>query len=115
MSVHSALVVAEAQGKIREMVRRIVVGFDPEKIILFGSFARGTADRDSDVDLLVVKPVSGSRRKERLAMREALRGVGLAKDIVLVTPEEVARYGNLPGTVLRPALREGRVLYERTV
>jgi predicted nucleotidyltransferase len=113
MDVDSVSVIHEAQEKIQEMVRRIVVGFNPEKIILFGSFARGTVDRDSDVDLLVVKSISGSKREERLAIRQALRGIGLAKDIVLATPEEVARYGHLSGTLLRSALRDGRVLYER--
>ena len=115
MNVNSASVVEDAQEKIQEMVRRIVVGFDPDKIILFGSFARGTADRDSDVDLLVIKAMAGSRRQERLAIRQALRGIGLAKDIVLASPEEMTRYGNCPGSLLRPALREGKVLYERPV
>jgi predicted nucleotidyltransferase len=101
------------EGKIDEMVRRIVAQFAPEKIVLFGSYARGMGGPDSDVDLMVVKRVVGSRRAERLAIRVALRGVGVAKDIVLVTPEEVERFGDLEGTVIRPALREGRVLYER--
>jgi predicted nucleotidyltransferase len=102
-----------AQEKIQEMVRRIVARFRPEKIILFGSYARGTAGPDSDVDLLVVKPLIGSKRQEQLDMRIALHGIGLAKDIVVVTPEELEEYKDLVGTVIRPALREGKVLYER--
>jgi predicted nucleotidyltransferase len=102
-----------AQEKIQEMVRRIVARFHPEKIILFGSYARGTAGPDSDVDLLVVKSLLGSKRQEQLDMRIALHGIGLAKDIVVVTPEELEEYKDLVGTVIRPALREGRVLYER--
>jgi predicted nucleotidyltransferase len=104
---------AVVQEKIQEMVGRIVAQFAPEKIVLFGSYARGTAGPDSDVDLLVIKPVTGSRRAERVAMRTALRGMGIAKDIVLVTPEEAEESGELVGTVVRPALREGKVLYER--
>ena len=110
----SAEIVASAQEKIREMVRRIVEQFHPEKVILFGSYARGTAGPDSDVDLLVVKKVSDSKRKELLDIRLALHGVGLAKDIIVVTPEEVERYKDLVGTIIYPALREGKVLYERT-
>jgi predicted nucleotidyltransferase len=102
-----------AQEIIGEMVRRIVERFDPEKIILFGSYARGTAGPDSDVDLLVVMPVSGSKREQRLAIRIALHGMGLAKDIVVATPEEIERDRDLVGTIVYPALREGRVLYER--
>jgi predicted nucleotidyltransferase len=103
-----------AQEIIAEMVRRIVEEFDPHQIILFGSFARGQAGPDSDVDLLVVMPVHGSRREKRVAIRAALRGMGLAKDVFIATPEEVERYGHLVGTIIRPALREGKVLYERT-
>jgi predicted nucleotidyltransferase len=102
-----------AQDIIAEMVRWIVEGFDSHKIVLFGSYARGLAGPDSDVDLLVVMPVQESRRQQTVAIRTALSGMGLAKDVIVVTPEEVERYGNLVGTVIRPALHEGKVLYER--
>jgi len=100
--------------EITEMARRIVARFAPEKIILFGSHARGTAGPDSDVDLLVIMPVSGSKRSARLAIRAALHDIDLAKDIIVATPEEVEFYRDQVGTIIRPALREGRVLYERT-
>ena len=105
----------DIQEKIREMVQRIVDGFDPEKVILFGSHDRGEANADSDVDLLVIKQVAGSKRKERVKIGVALQGMGVAKDIVVATPEEVDRFGHLVGTVLYPALREGKVLYERSL
>jgi len=98
---------------IAEMVRRVVSVCDPERIILFGSHARGTAGPDSDVDLLVVKPLNGDRRETRLAIRRALSGVGLPKDVVVVTPEEVARYQGSAGTIIRVAMRDGKVLYQR--
>jgi len=103
------------QKKIQEMAQRIVSQFAPEMIVLFGSHARGNAGPNSDVDLLVIKPVTGSRRQERLAMRIALRGMGMAKDVILVTPEEVETARELPGTLIRSALREGKALYERSV
>lgn len=103
------------QGMIREMVRRIVERFDPEQIILFGSHARGTAGPDSDVDLLVVMPVTGSKREKQIAIRGVLHDIRIPKDVVVVTPDEVERQRNIVGTIVRPALREGKVLYEREV
>ncbi|RPI06723.1 MAG: nucleotidyltransferase domain-containing protein [Zetaproteobacteria bacterium] len=96
------------------MVRRIVERFDPERVILFGSHARGVAGPDSDVDLLVVMPVSGSKREQQLEIRLALRGFPIAKDVVVTTPEEFARRQTIPGTIERPAAREGKLLYARS-
>ena len=103
-----------AMNHIEELSRRIAEEFDPEKIILFGSHARGTAGRDSDVDLLVVMPVVQSKRAIRVEIRAALSGIGFPKDVVVVTPEEVKRFAGVPGTIIRPALLEGEVLYERS-
>ena len=101
------------QKKIDEMVRRIVERFHPEQVILFGSYARGQAGPDSDVDLLVVMPVSGSKRKIAVEIDLAVAGMGLPKDIIVVTPEEMARTKNIIGTIVYPAVREGRVMYDR--
>lgn len=95
-------------------MRRIVTKHHPDKVILFGSYARGTASRDSDVDLLIVMPVAGSRREKAREIYADLGPVGLPKDIIVATPEDVERYRDIPGTIIRPALLEGRVLYERT-
>ena len=65
--------------------------FDPDQIILFGSQALGTAGPGSDVDLLVVMPFSGSKRARQLEMRVALHDIAVPKDIILATPDEVAR------------------------
>ena len=100
-----------AQKKIEEMVRRIVERFHPKQVILFGSYARGHAGPDSDVDLLVVMPVSGSRREMQVQIRLALHDIRLPKDIIVVTPEQVERQKDIPGTIVRPAFLEGKVLY----
>jgi len=100
--------------KIDEMVRRLVEHFDPDEIILFGSHARGTARPDSDVDLLVVMPVMGSKREKQIEIRCALHDIHVAKDIIVVTPEEVERRRNIVGTIIHPALREGKILYGRS-
>jgi predicted nucleotidyltransferase len=95
------------------MVKRLVKRFDPEQIILFGSHARGTARPDSDIDLLVVLPLKGSKRAKQVEMRVALHDIRAPKDIIVATPEEVARQHNIVGTIIRPALREGKVIYAR--
>ena len=102
-----------SEEKIREMVGRIVEGFNPEKIILFGSHANGRAGPDSDVDLLVVMRISGSKRKKAIEIDLALTDMGIPKDVIVVTPEEVEKYRDIVGTIIYPALREGEVLYER--
>ena len=101
------------QEKIDKMVRRIVKKFKPEKIILFGSYARGTPTTDSDVDLLIIMPVSGSKREKRIEIGVALHDIRIPKDIIVATPDEVERRKNLVGTIIRPALEEGKVLYAR--
>ncbi|MCZ6680445.1 MAG: nucleotidyltransferase domain-containing protein [Candidatus Poribacteria bacterium] len=98
---------------ITAMANRIVHNFHPIKIILFGSCARGDAAPDSDVDLLVVLSDVADKRKAAVEIRRALANFPVSKDIIVTTPEEIIRRGNLVGTVLRPALREGKVLYER--
>ena len=99
--------------KIDELVRRIVNRFDPEKVILFGSYARGTAREDSDADILVVMPVRGSKRKRATEIDIALVGLDLPVDVIVVTPEELDRNKNTIGTIIYPALKEGKVLYEK--
>ena len=96
-----------------EMVRRIVTNWNPDQIILFGSHARGEAGTDSDVDLLVVVPLNRDRRMIRLGIRRALSGIGLPKDVVVVSPQEMDRYRECPCTIIRAALGEGKILYER--
>ncbi len=100
-------------GKVREMVRRIVERFDPEKIILFGSRARGDAGPDSDVDLLVVMEVDGSKREKAIEIGVALHDIRMSKEIIVVTPDEVERFRDIVGTIIYPAVREGRPLYAR--
>lgn len=96
------------------VVERVVEGFDPLKVVLFGSRARGDAGPHSDVDLLVVMPDGiDDERRVTVEIRRLLRDMPVAKDVVVTTPEEIERRGDLVGTVLRPALREGKVLYER--
>jgi uncharacterized protein len=103
-----------AADMIQIMTDRIVRDFHPLRLILFGSHARGDARPESDIDLLVVLPQVTNKRLAAIAIRRALADLPVCKDIVVTTPEEITRRGDLIGTVLRPALREGKVLYERS-
>jgi len=102
-----------SEETLKEVTRRLVDGFHPDKIILFGSQARGTADEKSDVDLLVICPVKNNRRNLILGMYNALKGMILATDIVVITPKEFELDRHIPGTIARPAWLEGKILYER--
>ncbi len=95
------------------MVRRIAAEFDPDQIILFGSHARGRAGPDSDVDLLVVMPVEGSKRAKQLEIRTAVRDVHVPKDIIVSRSEEFQWRKDTVGTIEYPAVREGKILYAR--
>jgi len=95
------------------MVKGLVEEFQPERIVLIGSYARGEATRDSDVDLVVVMRANGSKREQQLRMRVALRDVHVPKDILVVTAREWHVQRNIPGTIVWPARREGVVLYEK--
>ncbi len=95
---------------LQEIIRRIVRVASPERIILFGSAAR----RDwphSDLDLLVIK--SGEFDYGRLVgdIYVNLHGVGQAVDVIVVTPEDVERYRDVPYLVIASALREGKEVY----
>jgi predicted nucleotidyltransferase len=95
------------------MVSRIVRRFNPERVILFGSHARGDAHPASDVDLLIVMPVEGSRREKAVQIGVALHDIRVPKDIIVTTPGDFEWRKRIIGTIERPAAREGRVLYAR--
>ena len=103
-----------AQQVLSEATRRLVARFAPTRIILFGSQARGTANDRSDVDLLVICRVSGRKRDAMVAMDRTLCGLGIARDVIVLTPEEFERDRHIPGTLARPASLEGKVLYDST-
>ena len=69
--------------------------------------------KDSDVDLLVVMPVEGSKRQKASEIDLALADRTLPLDVIVVTPEEVEKYRNTAGSLIYPALKEGKVVYER--
>lgn len=96
---------------LNEVIRRIVAVAEPERIILFGSAARGDMRRDSDFDLLVVK--GGAYDYGRLlgAIYRSLIGIDYGVDVVLVTPDDAERYRDSPALIIASALHDGREVY----
>lgn len=100
------------EEQIQAIVRRIVEDYQPDRIILFGSYAYGAPTEDSDLDLLVIKPDANSRAERAVAVRRLVRSRDMpAMDILVRTPEEVAAAAEVRFTVEAQALHKGRVLY----
>lgn len=99
------------QSILDEIVRRVVAVAHPDRIILFGSAARGQMGPDSDLDLLVVKSGVPHRRRLAQAIHRNLFGVGMPVDIIVVTPEDIQAFQDKVGTIIGPALKEGKLLY----
>jgi len=111
MSGHEKMAAPPMQDVLDEAVRRIVEAAHPRRIILFGSAARGAMGPDSDLDLLVVMPDGTHRRHAAARIYRSLRGIGLPKDVVVVTEGDVREHRHNHSLVLKPALEEGRELY----
>jgi predicted nucleotidyltransferase len=97
---------------LQEVTRRIVRVAKPSRLLLFGSAASGRMTKDSDLDILVVVQGPVDHRRIAQEIYRNLRGVGVAVDVVVATEEELQNYGQRAGTILKPALQEGRVIYE---
>ena len=98
---------------IRNVTRRIVEEFQPEKIVLFGSYAYGTPGPDSDVDLLVVMDTSLSSRQQRLEISRVLSPRPFPMDILVRTPKDLAERLKLGDSFLQDIISRGKVVYER--
>ena len=104
--------ILERYPDLAEVVLRLVAAYQPERIYLFGSVARGEASPDSDYDLLVIVPDDAPpERKDSALAYQAIRGTGIAADVLVCTHSyfEARRHlrASLPGVILR----EGRLLH----
>jgi len=97
----------------QDVIERLARKFSPEKIILFGSRARGTANEGSDFDLLVLFDEVANPTLRSAELHAALGDFPYAADIVVSTTRRFERYRNVLNTVYWPAAHEGKVLYER--
>jgi predicted nucleotidyltransferase len=102
-----------ATGMIERAAKRIRERFNPEKIILFGSHARGEARDDSDIDLLIVADTKLPVRERFPAVSRALADFPVAFDLILKTPREYRRWRRVLNNIVYFADKYGKVLYER--
>jgi predicted nucleotidyltransferase len=107
---------ADETSLLRQIVDALCAAGQPDRIILFGSRARGDARPDSDFDFLIVQPAQpgGSRWQELQCLRQALRRFPIAKDLLLFRPVEFDYWRESLNHIVGRSLREGRLLYERS-
>ena len=106
--------VTPSEEVLQDVVRRIVEAADPDQIILFGSAATGRMGPNSDLDLLVVKAGDYKQSEVTRTIYRSLRDLEHPKDVIVVTPQHVERYKDCTALVIYPALKEGRILYDRS-
>src|SRR5690554_3483566 len=100
-----------SEEKINEVVKRIVSNVNPEKIILFGSYAEGNPDDDSDLDILVVKEMDIPRYKRSRQIRKYLRGIKVPIDLLVYSQNEIDEWKDTKHSFISKVLENGRVLY----
>ena len=100
------------EGLLDEMVRRIRQAVQPEKIVLFGSRARGDAHPQSDFDFLIIQHSDQPRYRRSGPVYSALADIPAEVEVIVYTPQEVQEWRNVPRAFVTTAIREGRVLYE---
>ncbi len=100
---------------LKTAVERVLLVSQPLQIILFGSYARGDADAQSDIDLLIVENAVADRGREVLKLTRSIGYLGIGVDVLVYSEQEVARRGRVPGTLLHNALKEGKVLYDARI
>lgn len=98
--------------KINEVKKRIVENFKPQKIILFGSYANGIPSEDSDLDLLIVKDSKFPTYIQNRKVRKIISNLKISVDVIVKTTEEFETYKDIIGTIIYPANKFGKVIYE---
>jgi predicted nucleotidyltransferase len=99
--------------EIAQLTARIVEAEEPEKIVLFGSYASGTATENSDIDLLVISRSPLPRREREVRLTRQLFGSGVPYDLLVLTPEQIEERLRRNGPFIREILSTGRVVYQR--
>ena len=101
------------ESKIKEIVNKIAIGFSPDKIILFGSYATGQANEDSDLDLLIIKDTDLPMHKRNIEIRKALIGLKVPMDILVYTNVEFENEKKQKYSFLSQLIDQTQTLYER--
>ena len=102
-------------GVIDEIIRRIVKTLHPEKIILFGSQARGESRPGSDIDLLVIADSAEPRYRRSVPLYGVLSDILVPMDILVYSPSEINEWSGVRQAFVSTALREGKMIYEKQV
>lgn len=101
-------------ARVEAAVQRLIEAARPRKLFIFGSFVRGAAHPDSDLDVLVVTDDTVSNpRQESVRLRRLLRGIQMPLDIVVVPESFFNAHRDTPGLIYREVLENGRLVYER--
>ena len=101
------------EAKIPEIKEKIVKEINPEKIILFGSYAWGEPDENSDVDLFIIQNSKEPRRERQTYLRRKLFGSGVPMDLIIYTPNEIESRLNIGDFFIKKILNQGKILYEQ--
>ena len=104
----------DSETILDEMISRIREKMNPDRVILFGSRARGNARPDSDFDLLLIQDSNLPRHRRSAPVYSLLADLPVEVEVMVYTPQEVREWSNVPEAFITTALREGKVLYERT-
>lgn len=112
-SAHKQCKTMDEDQLLNEIVSPIREAADSERLVLFGSRARGTARADSDFDVLVVKESGEPRYKRSASLYTKIADLPVEVEIVVYTPGEITEWSEVPQAFVTTAIREGRVLYER--
>ena len=102
-----------SEDVINDIAKRIVDAVNPEKIILFGSYAYGKPTKNSDLDILVIMNSKLPRYKRSVPIYKALAGILIPKDIITYTPQEVEEWDEVPQAFITTAVSKGKVVYEK--
>ena len=97
---------------LQQVVQRIVAAAQPSRVILFGSYGRGDASEDSDLDIMVIEPRVPDRYEEMIRLQKVVGSLGTGVDLLVYSEAEYERRSQVPGTVLYWARKEGRPVYE---
>ncbi len=101
------------QKEIKKITKLIVRKYKPEKIILFGSFALGKQNEDSDVDLLIIKKTRKKFLRRLFELRKIIDGE-IPLDLLVRTPDEIEKRLNLGDFFYQDIIKKGKCLYDRS-
>lgn len=100
---------------LQQIVDRIVILANPNRVIVFGSYGPGDADEESDLDLMIIKPKVENKYDEMIRLHEAVGKVGVGVDVLVYSEDEFERRSQVPGTILYWARKEGKALSTQTM